>query len=545
MRIGGIDVYVDAQQSAFVTDEVLWALTDHLGTVRDLAVYNSGTWRTTVVNHRVYDAFGNMTSETNAAGDCIFGFTGLMFDEATGLNFSRTRPHEARTARWLGEDWLGLGAGPNPYAYCGNSPLTNRDPSGMCAEDADGGAAYGARNLLYRGRPGGFIAAPFIIDSSSPAMWSYANFSNLLFHGDPGGFIAGPHRPSDLVGVQLWAYANYSDLVYRGGPNEIAVGPHRESDFAGQQTWMLASAPRGGERRTIHGKEFYWATLPDGVKTWLPVDSRVFYYADGSYEIRYADPNAAPAPGQTTCSYAVTYTVVINTGKPDPNAAGSLRLYGETAIGGFLSGMAKGFWDNFGAPFIQGGLDLANGVTDLIVHVDNAVIFVANAGMEVINAVSEMSNYRKPIFNKPIPYYKEWPWARDLIASEPDWIYKFNTLTGEFLTGIGIGRLFGAVGEAGSAAAKMPNDIIVSHWGSPSLESGGWVMEGRKTPWNYIWSGKWQPWDPIFRNEFAPYGSGQEFLVPAPYLEWPGGVFGPIKGALGQRIYVGPSIPVE
>lgn len=41
---------------------MFWALTDHLGSVRDL-VDNSGT----VLNHIVYDAFGGVTSQTNAS----------------------------------------------------------------------------------------------------------------------------------------------------------------------------------------------------------------------------------------------------------------------------------------------------------------------------------------------------------------------------------------------------------------------------------------------------------------------------------------------
>ena len=40
--------------------EVLWTLTDHQGTVRDL-IDNSGT----IVNHITYDSFGQVTSETN------------------------------------------------------------------------------------------------------------------------------------------------------------------------------------------------------------------------------------------------------------------------------------------------------------------------------------------------------------------------------------------------------------------------------------------------------------------------------------------------
>ncbi len=56
-------------------EDVLWALTDHQNTVRDLAQYNPGTDTTTVVNHLKYDAFGNVTAESNPAVDSLFLYT--------------------------------------------------------------------------------------------------------------------------------------------------------------------------------------------------------------------------------------------------------------------------------------------------------------------------------------------------------------------------------------------------------------------------------------------------------------------------------------
>ncbi|GIX02899.1 MAG: hypothetical protein KatS3mg112_1836 [Thermogutta sp.] len=46
-------------------ETVQWTLTDHLNTVRDIAKYDSGSDMTTVVNHLIYDASGNLTSESN------------------------------------------------------------------------------------------------------------------------------------------------------------------------------------------------------------------------------------------------------------------------------------------------------------------------------------------------------------------------------------------------------------------------------------------------------------------------------------------------
>lgn len=50
---------VFATESA--TGDVLWALSDHQGTVRDWAAHDSGTDTTSVINHLAYDSYGNIT----------------------------------------------------------------------------------------------------------------------------------------------------------------------------------------------------------------------------------------------------------------------------------------------------------------------------------------------------------------------------------------------------------------------------------------------------------------------------------------------------
>ncbi len=54
---------------------VLWGLGDHEGTIRDI-VDNSGS----VLDHRVFNSFGKLTSETAPATDFDIGYTGLFYD---------------------------------------------------------------------------------------------------------------------------------------------------------------------------------------------------------------------------------------------------------------------------------------------------------------------------------------------------------------------------------------------------------------------------------------------------------------------------------
>jgi RHS repeat-associated protein len=134
---------------------VLWPLADHLGTIRDLASYNSTTNATTIENHRVYDSFGNLVSETNAAVDELFGYTGRLFDEATGLQNNLHRWYDAKTGRWTSEDPIGfLGGDENLYRYVGNQPVNRTDPTGLWWDGPPGTGTYGPQRPQRPGAPG-------------------------------------------------------------------------------------------------------------------------------------------------------------------------------------------------------------------------------------------------------------------------------------------------------------------------------------------------------------------------------------------------------
>ena len=112
-------------------NEVVWALTDHLGTVRDLAVTDAETGETSVVDHITYDAYGNKLSGTNAAVDCLFAFTGRAFDEATEIQNNLNRWYDANNGRWISKDLIGFnGRDINLSRYCKNDPINITDPHG-------------------------------------------------------------------------------------------------------------------------------------------------------------------------------------------------------------------------------------------------------------------------------------------------------------------------------------------------------------------------------------------------------------------------------
>jgi RHS repeat-associated protein len=123
-------LFDEAVTSLAAAGDVLYPLGDHLGTLRDLAEFDGED--TTIVNHRRYESFGRLVSETNSAIDLIFGYTGRLFIEATGLQDNWHRPYDPLTGQFLSEDPLDIAAGdPNFHRYTENSPIDSTDPNGL------------------------------------------------------------------------------------------------------------------------------------------------------------------------------------------------------------------------------------------------------------------------------------------------------------------------------------------------------------------------------------------------------------------------------
>jgi RHS repeat-associated protein len=159
----------DEQTAGAQAGETLWALTDHLGSVRDL-VDNGGQVRL----HRQFDAFGNISAEIhyNGAGqavgagaagyvDTAFGFTGKYFETYTGLQQNWHRWYDPRVGRWLSEDPIGFGGGDgNVYRYVGNGSTTSLDYDGLVKTDErwwDNGATDKYNPFAYVAAFGHFV----------------------------------------------------------------------------------------------------------------------------------------------------------------------------------------------------------------------------------------------------------------------------------------------------------------------------------------------------------------------------------------------------
>jgi RHS repeat-associated protein len=103
-----------------------WYLPDKLGSVRDI-VSAAGT----ELDHIVYDSFGNIVTETDAANGDRFKYAGMEFDSTTGQDYDRARDYDSTLGRFAALDPLGFAAGDtNLFRYAGDDVTGETDPTG-------------------------------------------------------------------------------------------------------------------------------------------------------------------------------------------------------------------------------------------------------------------------------------------------------------------------------------------------------------------------------------------------------------------------------
>ena len=119
-------------QEDVVASTVLWLLTDHLGTTRDLVDASGG-----LVNHIKYDSFGNVVSQTNANQSTRYLYTGRELETETGLYYYRARFYDSTLGKFIQRDPMGFIDGTNYYEYVGSNSISFNDPTGLFVSGAD------------------------------------------------------------------------------------------------------------------------------------------------------------------------------------------------------------------------------------------------------------------------------------------------------------------------------------------------------------------------------------------------------------------------
>jgi RHS repeat-associated protein len=128
------EVFAEGTGGQRVSDDVLWLLADHQGSIRNV-VDADGVLR----NRIEYDSFGNILEEgvpqpegggsSVEAIDQLFYYTGQERDAATGWQLHGQRWYMPETGRYASED--PVAADVNLYRYAHNNPVLYTDPTGL------------------------------------------------------------------------------------------------------------------------------------------------------------------------------------------------------------------------------------------------------------------------------------------------------------------------------------------------------------------------------------------------------------------------------
>lgn len=131
--VGADQLLADEQVSSTSSDgDIFWTLGDQVGTIRDIAEWDSGASEFEIANHLEYDSFGNLISETDSSVDVSYGFTGKWTDPETGYTHHLNRWFDPVIGKWLSEDPIGFEAGDtNISRYVANRVTSMIDSNGL------------------------------------------------------------------------------------------------------------------------------------------------------------------------------------------------------------------------------------------------------------------------------------------------------------------------------------------------------------------------------------------------------------------------------
>ena len=262
-----MNLAIEEMHSDGTTHGVLWALTDHQGTVRDV-IDSTGA----VTNHIQYNSFGHITSQTHGHVNYRFTYTGRELDAETGLHYYRARYYDSVNGRFISADPIGFNAGDaNLYRYVGNNPGNGVDPTGMDEWEREIARRYQRSNCVEMSLDlymniSRFIGADkagdaekaeeyrVIIEEAGVFDEEWPYVADPVYKRGPAQLLGPPtlERGHDDHGLTIWAGVPASDM-----PQELfAVWKYDESAME-----LLSPSVR-----------YRWSRFPTGY-THVPIES--------------------------------------------------------------------------------------------------------------------------------------------------------------------------------------------------------------------------------------------------------------------------------
>ena len=285
-------------------DDVLWTLTDHLGTIRDIIQSTESGVITQA--HIIYDAYGTDVSCTDSTGQPIenpilFGYTGKAFDTSTQLQNNINRWYDATIGRWLTPDPIGFeGNDTNLYRYVTNGSLNYSDKLGL------------------------YTVITSQWDSKEPIVSKPLKMDTLM-----SIFKGAEDLYNVVTGINADFWYNISNLRSRIKNIKNANKPSQMKKVQNGIVDVLDY-----EREDVGYNEIGKKNCPtDAVRTTFTLSKPVDYVVDPSYIV---------APGVTVSLYfkfslQSFYVEIIDIPKYDYTSLESLSGYGSLEIGAYLN----------------------------------------------------------------------------------------------------------------------------------------------------------------------------------------------------------------
>ena len=209
---GNLDGHVDASDfniwtSNKFTYQTGWEYGDYDGNgVVDTADYN--LWNT--------NQYASSANFDPTVTKHVFGFTGRMFDTATGLQNNLHRWYDAGVGRWLSQDPIGFAAGDaNLYRYVGNGVTIWIDPNGLSGVLALGAAGGGTVSV------GGGLATGAGGLATGAGAGGLAVTGGLVVAAGAGGYVVGTQI--DEIGLNPFTWVFCSTASYFSQPTDPDV----------------------------------------------------------------------------------------------------------------------------------------------------------------------------------------------------------------------------------------------------------------------------------------------------------------------------------
>jgi RHS repeat-associated protein len=158
-----------------------------------------------------YDAYGScLVNGQPCMGGVPFKYTGRRFDPETGLYYYRARYYSTVIGRFLQTDPIGYKDDLDLYAYVGNDPMDNTDPSGLCytGSHISGGDANGCQTTFIAPDPAG----------GGPSQSRKPNGTNQA------------QIASNTTPVGGGYYARVDEFQYKNGASDYEIHAFRDPD---------------------------------------------------------------------------------------------------------------------------------------------------------------------------------------------------------------------------------------------------------------------------------------------------------------------------